>query len=159
MQDEAFIGTEQKGESFYLGSCSKAGILVTDVFQEIGEGAAKLESLHFELFPLFFAILTSLFPLYDYGGKINDFESTVSFFKKDIKELKLFGVAVFPLRECSNYSARKSVFVQLLNYCVYLYIYFFICRELHLKKIILGNEKCTLAEQYLREHSCSKAGV
>lgn len=159
VQDEAFIGTEQMGESFYLGSCSKAGILVTDVFQEIGEGAAKLESLHFELFPLFFAILTSLFPLYDYGGKINDFESTVSFFKKDIKELKLFGVAVFPLRECSNYSARKSVFVQLLNYCVYLYIYFFICRELHLKKIILGNEKCTLAEQYLREHSCSKAGV
>lgn len=110
-------------------------------------------------FLFFFAILTSLFPLYDYGGKVNDFESTVSFFKKDIKELKLFGVAVFPLRECSNYSARKSVFVQLLNYCVYLYIYFFICRELHLKKIILGNEKCTLAEQYLREHSCSKAGV
>lgn len=75
-------------------------------------------------FLFFFAILTSLFPLYDYGGKVNDFESTVSFFKKDIKELKLFGVAVFPLKECSNYSARKAVFVQLLNLlCLSIYIF------------------------------------
>lgn len=128
-------------------------------FRKLVKELLNLSLFILSSFLFFFAILTSLFPLYDYGGKINDFESTVSFFKKDIKELKLFGVAVFPLRECSNYSARKSVFVQLLNYCVYLYIYFFICRELHLKKIILGNEKCTLAEQYLREHSCSKTGV